>query len=164
MRVENPCSASKPMWATCEKPEGAPIMLLSIPPFFFFLLLLPPPNEDLAAATDEDDPEALAAYLCRSEIFLKRSAASDSDEKAMPIMQSCAYEGSDQLDCATWIERQTHIRGKRVEEGAVLVVREVLDDAVLPDDAAGALLDRQQRQLYCAYTRTRTNALRGRRP
>ena len=92
LRVEKPSCASKPMCATCEKPVGAPIMLLSIPPFFFLLDLL----DDLTAATaaeDEDPPpppEALAAYLWRSETFLNRSAASDSDEKAMPIMQSCA--------------------------------------------------------------------------
>ncbi len=78
-----PFSESKPMCATWLKPLGAPIMLLSIAPFFF----LP---DDAAGALALLDPaeEYLAACLCRSEIFLNSSAASDSDEKARPIMHS----------------------------------------------------------------------------
>ena len=77
-----PFSVSKPMCATWLKLVGAPIILLSMPPFFFLDEL-----DDFFAA-EEDDPLALAAYLCRIETFLNSSAASCSDEKAMPIMHS----------------------------------------------------------------------------
>lgn len=62
-------------------------MLLSIPPFFFFF----DGEEEEGLEEDEgaEEEENLEAYLWRREIFLKRSAASDSEEKAIPIMQSC---------------------------------------------------------------------------
>lgn len=46
----NPCSALNPICATCVKPEGAPIILLSILtlPFLAFLLLELEVFEDLA--------------------------------------------------------------------------------------------------------------------
>lgn len=72
-----PCSAEKPMCATCLKPEGAPIIDLSIfPPEapFFFLL-----DEEL----DFD-----FAYLDRLLTFLKRSLASPSSAKEKPIKHS----------------------------------------------------------------------------
>lgn len=102
MRLVKPCEASKPMWATCEKPVGAPIRLLSMGPPALFLLLLRPvkaanllgececewdePGGGVAEVVGAD--ENLAAYLLRMDTFLKSSAASDSEEKAIPIMQS----------------------------------------------------------------------------
>lgn len=71
------------MCATWLKLVGAPIILLSIPPFFFLDEL-----EDFLAAEEEEEPLALAAYLCLIETFLKSSAASCSEEKEMPIMHS----------------------------------------------------------------------------
>ena len=108
LRLVKPWLASKPMWATCEKPVGAPIRLLSIGAPLFRLLLRPVKAANLlgececACAWDEAAPgggvaepppppppwENLAAYLLRIETFLKSSAASDSEEKAIPIMQS----------------------------------------------------------------------------
>ena len=72
-----PCSAEKPMCATCLKPEGAPIIDLSILPpeiAFFFLLL------------EEEDLDL--AYLERFETFLKRSLASLSSAKENPMRHS----------------------------------------------------------------------------
>lgn len=65
------------MCATCLKPEGAPIIDLSILPpeiAFFFLLL------------EEEDLDL--AYLERFETFLKRSLASLSSAKENPMRHS----------------------------------------------------------------------------
>lgn len=65
------------MCATCLKPEGAPIIDLSILPpedAFFFLLL--------------DELDFDFAYLLRFETFLKRSLASLSSAKEKPTRQS----------------------------------------------------------------------------
>jgi hypothetical protein len=103
LRLVKPWLASKPMWATCEKPVGAPIRLLSIGAPLFRLLLRPVKAANLLGECEWDDAEPgggvaeppppppwenLAAYLLRIETFLKSSAASDSEEKAIPIMQS----------------------------------------------------------------------------
>lgn len=77
------------MCATWLKFEGAEIMDLSIPPFFPFLLEDFLEEEGLEEEVEEE-VENLAAYLCLRESFLKSSEASDSEEKARPIMQSCA--------------------------------------------------------------------------
>lgn len=62
-------------------------MLLSIPPFFFLLFEGDLIAEDVPPPPLEED-EYLEAYLCRFEIFLNSSDASDSEENAIPIMQS----------------------------------------------------------------------------
>lgn len=65
------------MWATCLKPEGAPIIDLSILPpevaFFFFVL---------------DELDLDFAYFERFETFLKRSLASPSSAKEKPMRHS----------------------------------------------------------------------------
>lgn len=60
-------------------------MLLSIPPFFFLLFEGDLIAEDVPPPEDE---EYFEAYLCRFETFLKSSEASDSEENAIPIIQS----------------------------------------------------------------------------
>lgn len=48
-------------------------------------------DEPGGGVADVEPPwENLAAYLLRMDTFLKSSAASDSEEKAIPIMQSCS--------------------------------------------------------------------------
>lgn len=72
-----PCSAEKPIWATCLKPEGAPIIDLSILPpeaaFFFFVL---------------DELDFDLAYFERLLTFLKRSLASLSSANEKPMRHS----------------------------------------------------------------------------
>lgn len=85
MVLLKPFSESKPICATWLKSFGAPIILLSMPPFFF----LEEEEEGEAIILEgADDFDAFFAYLWRSEIFLNKSDASDSDENAKPIMHS----------------------------------------------------------------------------
>lgn len=102
----NPFSESKPMWATCEKADGAEMSDLSIgPPFLdFFLPFGEPPSEGMAGALNDgalkegnlellfpappDERPFLAAIVLRFWTFLLRSDASLSSANAMPIMQS----------------------------------------------------------------------------
>lgn len=83
MLLLKPFSVSNPMCARWEKPEGAPIMLLSMP--FFFCLPLATGD---AGAGEDDETAYFLAYLARWESFLNSSEASDSLEKEKPIIQS----------------------------------------------------------------------------
>lgn len=79
--AEKPFSAVYPMWATCLKSDGAPIIDLSILPPFPLSNLLP------LFFFDEDEEEPLANF-CLLLIFLCSSAASPSSANANPIMYS----------------------------------------------------------------------------
>lgn len=61
--LEKPFSLSNPICATWLNPVGAPIMLLSIPPFFFFLDGEEEVGLDEEGAEEEEEEENLEAYL-----------------------------------------------------------------------------------------------------
>lgn len=147
--VNPPLCESKPMCATWEKPLGALIIaLVTPPPELDFLLPMrdlrgldvPPPPDDLEKDAAEVPPYFLA-NLCRCDTFLYSSLASSSLANAIPIMHSCAASTSRvsarterQLQCSS-----THIAWEAVEEGAILPIRHVLLDRVLPNHASCAL-------------------------